>query len=400
MSSRKLLSAAVAALCLLTPFASAPALGGEPAQSQISAGRTLIVFYSPGCHRCTQIKATLLPEIESRFGGKVRIEYRDVNDIENYKLMLSLEKKHNVVIENTLPVFYFEGGFVNGEEKVRDRLLGLIARTLSLPSQASPDLPEVDLVERFKSFAPLAVAGAGLIDGINPCAFTVIIFFISFLALQGYRKIELVFIGAAFIFAVFLTYLSLGLGAFEFLYRLRSFWLVARIFNIGIGILCVVLGALALYDFFTFKKTRKSDGLMLQLPPAIKNRIHSVIGLHYRKSADEKELTSSRPVTRLVVSALITGFLVSLLEAVCTGQVYLPTITFVLKTSPLKLQAFGFLVFYNLMFIAPLFVIFILALAGTTSGQFAQFLKRHLLGIKILTAALFFSLGALLIWRG
>ena len=394
MCLRKVLSSAVFALSLLTFLTPAPA------REDPSSARALIVFYSPGCHRCIEIKSKLLPEIEGRFRDKIRIEYRDTTDLENYKLLLSLEKKHGATINNVLPVFYFEGGFVNGEGKVRDHLLGLIARTLELPAQTSSNLPEVDLVARFRSFAPLAVVSAGLIDGINPCAFTVIIFFISFLALQGYKKLELVFIGISFIFAVFLTYLSLGLGAFEFLYRLRNFWLVARIFNVGIGIFCVVLGILALYDFFRLKKTQKTEGLILQLPPAVKNRIHSVIGLHYRKSANEKELTSSRPVFRLVVSALITGFLVSLLEAVCTGQVYLPTITFVLKTSHLKLQAFGYLLLYNLMFLAPLFAIFILALLGTTSGQFAQFLKKHLPAIKILMAVLFFVLGSLLIWRG
>ena len=35
-------------------------------------------------------------------------------------------------------------------------------------------------VERFLSFGLFTVLGAGLIDGINPCAFTVLVFFISF----------------------------------------------------------------------------------------------------------------------------------------------------------------------------------------------------------------------------
>jgi len=96
---------------------------------------------------------------------------------------------------------------------------------------------------------------------------------------------------------------------------------------------------------------------------------------------------------------LITGFLVSLLEAVCTGQTYLPTITFILKTTTLKLHALAYLVIYNLMFVVPLFIIFIFALLGITSGQFSNFLKKHLLLIKLLMAILFFGLGIFLIWR-
>jgi cytochrome c biogenesis protein CcdA len=98
-------------------------------------------------------------------------------------------------------------------------------------------------------------------------------------------------------------------------------------------------------------------------------------------------------------SALVAGFLVSLLEAVCTGQVYLPTISFVLKSTTLKFQALAYLLLYNIMFIAPLVVIFALALLGTSSQQFSDFLKKRLGVIKILMAVLFFALGIYLLWR-
>ena len=101
-----------------------------------------------------------------------------------------------------------------------------------------------------------------------------------------------------------------------------------------------------------------------------------------------------------MLSAFISGFLVSLLEAVCTGQMYLPTIAFVLKASSFKLQALGYLLLYNIMFIVPLVVIFVFALMGTTSAEFTSFLKKHLGVIKIFMAVLFFSLGIFLIWRG
>jgi len=364
--------------------------------------RKLIIFYSPGCNRCSQIKNKILPEVEKKFKDKIQLEYRDIDDTENYKLLLGLEKSHSIRIKNSLPVFYFEGNFLNGEGQVKERLIRIISRSLALPlPKIQGSLPAIDLIERFQNFKPLAVISAGLVDGINPCAFTVIVFFISFLALQGYKKKELIYIGLSFIFSVFLTYLLIGVGFFGFLYQLQNFWLVARIFNVGIGIFSIVLGVLALYDFFKFKRSGKTEGLVLQLPQAIKNQIHSVIGLYYRKNKDEKvQDSSSGPIFRLILTALITGFLVAILEAVCTGQVYLPTITFVLKTSPLKLQALGFLLLYNLMFILPLFVIFILALSGTTSEQFSRFLKRHILTVKIVMAVLFFSLGSFLIWRG
>ncbi len=125
-----------------------------------------------------------------------------------------------------------------------------------------------------------------------------------------------------------------------------------------------------------------------------------MIRLHYRRSRDSSTYQPRVNLSRLVLSALVTGFLVSILEAVCTGQLYLPTIAFVLKSTPLKLQALLYLVIYNLMFILPLLIIFLLALFGVTSGQFANFLKKNLAGVKIIMVLVFFSLGIFLIWRG
>jgi len=371
------------------------------AQNHSFKNPTLILFYSPDCHQCIKIKNELMPNIEKKFKGRINVEYRDITEIENYKLLLSLQEKYKVKIENVWPVIYFEGQFLNGQGKVRERLQALISHALrNIPVRKKGGLPAIDLLARFKSFSPFVIVSAGLIDGINPCAFTVIVFFISFLALQGYKKRDIIVIGLSFIFAVCLTYILIGIGLFGFLYRLKGFWLVTRVVNLGIGIFSIVLGIFTLYDFFKFKKTGQTEGLVLQLPQVVKNQIHSVIGIHYRHPKVVKEgAMVERNILKLLLSALITGFLVSILEAVCTGQTYLPTITFILKSSNLKLQALGYLALYNLMFIMPLLAIFLLALLGVTSEQFSRVLKKHLLTLKILMAVLFFSLGIFLILR-
>jgi len=357
----------------------------------------LTIFFSPGCHRCVETKKNIMPDIEREFRGMVEIDYRDIDNLENYKYLLSLKEKYKSGIQVDFPVFFFKGQFLNGTGEIKNNLRNLITGSLISPHKDEA-LPKIDLIIHFKSFTPIAIISAGLIDGINPCAFTVIVFFISFLALQGYRKRELLVIGLCFIFAVSLTYILIGLGLFGFLYRLESFWLVTKILNFAIGIFSIVLGIFCIHDFFEFKKTNKTEGLLLQLPTAIKNQIHKVIGIHYRKTKDGQEVLEKH-IFKLIVSALVTGFLVSILEAVCTGQTYLPTISFILKTTHLKLQAFGYLLVYNLMFIVPLLVIFLFALLGVTSEQFSNFLKKHMLTIKVLMAILFFGLGVFLILK-
>jgi hypothetical protein len=339
-----------------------------------------------------------MPQIENEFRDRVVFEYRDTAEIENYKMLFGLLQKNGKDIKFQVPLFYFAGKFLTAKGDVKANLRHFIFA--GLLKRSRPDIlsNSTDLVGYFKSFVPAAVIVAGLEDGINPCAFTVIVFFMSFLALQGYRKRELIFIGASFIFSVFLTYLCIGLGIFNFFYRLRCFWLITRLLNTVVGSLSILFGIFALYDFIKFKKTGLTDELILQLPKTIKARIHKVVGFFYRKSPGEKTGKLRPTLSKLVATAFVTGLLVSLLEAVCTGQVYLPTISFVLRTTNLKFQAFGYLLLYNIMFVIPLIGIFIFALFGTTSAQFSGFLKRNLGVIKILMAALFFGLGIFLIW--
>ncbi len=394
MQTKKIISISICILICLASFISVYS------QTQPEENNKLIIFHSPTCRKCIEAKAKIIPDIEKEFAGKVRIEYRDITDIENFKLLLSFKEKYGSTIENILPVFYFQGHFLNGRGQIKKEALRvLISESLSQKPEGKQGLPSIDLIAYFRTFEPFVVISAGLTDGINPCAFTVIVFFISFLSLQGYKRRELIIIGLAFIFAVFITYLAIGLGLFGFLYKLSGFWLISRIFNLTVGILSIILGILALYDFFKFKRTAQTEGLLLQLPQAVKNQIHSLIGLHYRRTKEEGGKALKVHILRLALSALIVGFLVSILEAVCTGQVYLPTITFVLKAAHLKLQALGYLILYNVMFIVPLFIIFLFALLGVTSEQFSRLLKRHLSAIKILMAILFFGLGIFLIWR-
>ncbi len=369
------------------------------AQQPPSQKLELDYFFTPTCHTCHEVREKIISQIEQIYNDKVLINFRDISTIENYKLLLALKEKCGLPESGSVPVVHFSGKLLSGKKEISESLIRLIDDELAKGRPEKRENPTMDLLKHFFSFTPVTVISAGLIDGINPCAFTVIVFFISFLALQGYRKRELAVVGLFFIFSVFLTYLLIGLGMFSFFYSLGGFWAVRKIFNLGIGSLSMVFGVMAVADFIKFKISGKTEGMSLQLPPAIKNQIHRVIGMHYRKDKSVSPGAQSGDMFKLIITALVTGFLVSILEAVCTGQVYLPTISFVLKTTSIKIRAFVYLVLYNLMFILPLFVIFLCALMGTTSEDFTRFLKKHFLATKVLMAVLFFVLGVYLVWR-
>ena len=367
-------------------------------ETQVLKSAKLIIFYSSGCRNCIRIEREITrADRMELFKNNIETEYRNVDDIENYKFLLGLEEKYKSKIRNVLPVFYFQGHFVNGKGDVKKNLKILLSTPVSAVDSSLKTLPKIDLVKHFNSFTIPAIIAVGLIDGINPCAVTVIVFFMSFLAFQGYRKREMAVIGLVFILSVYLTYCLIGLGIFEFLYRLRGFWILTKIINISIGVVSIIFSFYALYDFIQYRKTRSTSGMLLSLPQWIRNLTYRIIGSQYRGRKHNPLFKKS--LIGLTVSALISGFLVSILEAVCVAKIYLPTIIFVLKTTGLKLRALTYLLLYNLLFVVPLLVILCLVLTGTTVDQFHKVLMKHLGIVKISMAVTFLGLGIFLIWR-
>lgn len=348
------------------------------------------IFYSPHCKACFELKNEFLPPLEEKYKDKVEWRILNADDNpSNLKMLYALTEKFEKK-KARYPSILVGNIFLSGGGEIKLRLNEAIETNLKRKTSTLPFF-EVDLVKVFKNLSVFTVMGSGLIDGVNPCAFAVIVFFISFLAVYGYRKREVVYVGLFYCLAVFLTYLLIGLGLFKFLYSLAGFYLLIRFFYYFVAVFCFFLCGLALYDYFKFKKTKESEGLILQLPKFMKKRINLIIGSKLR---DKKE----RGVIGLSATAFVVGFLVSLLEAVCTGQVYIPTIVFILKNESLRLKAVTYLFLYNFMFILPLVVIFLLSLLGFNSQKFNRFLKQNLGRIKIIMAVVFFLLGAFILW--
>ena len=67
------------------------------------------------------------------------------------------------------------------------------------------------------------------------------------------------------------------------------------------------------------------------------------------------------------------------------------------RTQLLRVRALLFLLLYNLLFILPLVVIFILAYYGTGSKQLTRFLERRAAAVKLGMTLLFAGLASWLI---
>jgi len=345
---------------------------------------TATLFYSTHCKICHEIREEFLPPIEEKY--EENLDWQKVNtteDVEGLSLLISLTEQFDLE-EALIPSILVGDTLLVGGEDIKEYLDLAIKRALKVEKSPLSFL-KTDVRDFFKKFSVFTVIGNGLIDGINPCAFAVIVFFISFLGVYGYKKREIIYVGTFYCLAVFVTYLLIGLGFFNFFYSLEQVYLIIKVFYYFVAIVCFLMAIAALYDYYKFKKTGRGEEAILQLPKFLKKRINIVIGSRMREKKGG--------VWGLCISSFVVGFLVSLLEAVCTGQVYLPTIVFILKNTDLKIKAATYLFLYNFMFILPLIIIFLLSLAGVNSAKFNNFLKKNLGRIKILMALVFFCLG-------
>jgi uncharacterized membrane protein len=201
-----------------------------------------------------------------------------------------------------------------------------------------------EVVRRFQQYKWYMIAIAGLIDGINPCAIAAIIFLLSYLTLSGMRQSALQ-VGLLFALGSFATYFLIGAG----LWRLADIGLGAywgrRLIYPALAFITLMVAILAFIEFYQLVRSRQSD-TVLKLPQSWILRVHEIVRRVVRGN-------------RALLLALPMGVVITLIEFGCTGQVYLPTITYVSSLPGGRLAVVPVLLVYNLAFIIPLMTVIV-----------------------------------------
>jgi len=353
----------------------------------------LAYFFEPGCHDCDRVKIEL-ENISQKYPDNLILKSFDINLPESIELAETLGELYQMPEEERLlvPVIFIGDDYLFRDDITYENLEELIEKYSTTETIAPWEkVKEKDLtarerlIARFQSFGLATVAVSGFIDGLNPCSFATIIFFISYLTLIKRKGRDILWVGGMFTFANFLTYFLIGTGALKILTSLSFLPLVRKIFYIVTALITLILGIISLYDYIQFKATGNSKDTKLQLSPFLKKMIHSTI----RKNVK---------LSNYILMAAVTGFIVSLLELACTGQLYLPTIMFISSIPDLKINALFYLLFYNLMFVVPLILVFSFTYWGTSSTQWASLTQKNFGKIKMAMTLLFFGLAGLLFY--
>ena len=183
-------------------------------------------------------------------------------------------------------------------------------------------------VKEGRNLLPLVLT-TGFLDGLNPCAFAVLLFFVAFLFTIRRATGSIWAMGLVYIAAIYLAYFLIGLGLMQAVLFANEHHLMAKIGSW----LVIGLGLINLKDYF-----------FPQLP------IHLRIPTIAHGTIQDWLKRATYP------AAATGGFLVGLCTFPCSGGIYV-AIVGLLAAKTTYLQGVGYLGLYNLAFVLPLFII-------------------------------------------
>ena len=219
----------------------------------------------------------------------------------------------------------------------------------------------------------IRITSLALADSVNPCAIAVLtMVLVSILLHNPEKKRRVLFAGIGFILAIYIGYMFYGAVIIQFFkifanfLRDNSFYL----FN-GLAILAMIIGALNIRDYFSYKPGGIATEMPLKLRPYVKETI--------------KKITSP-------IGAFVVGFLVTLFLLPCTIGPYVIASGLLSELGFLK--ALPWLLYYNFLFVIPMIVIVGLVYYGFSRVQdVSGWKERHIKKLHLIAGILLFLVG-------
>lgn len=216
----------------------------------------------------------------------------------------------------------------------------------------------------------LTVFLTAAIDSINPCAIGVLILMVSVVLAGGQTIKRMLFLGAMYILAIVIVYLGAGLGLVYFFTKIPL--VLTEYLSIAVAVLIIIAGLIEIKDYFWYGK-----GFSLMIPPIFAKQLHNFAS------------------KTTVWGVMFLGAFVSAVELPCTGAPYLAIIT--ILSQYFDFTAFLLLVFYNIIFVAPLIIILLMVAGGKKLQDIKMWKQANRANMRLATGLLLIGLAWLLI---
>ena len=321
-------------------------------------------FFNRNCGECLKT----LPFVEkfATDNPSVKIAYVDVMASEENLALFKNFKEYYGTGPISVPSVFIGNITLSGYDEITADLPSAVNQTIANPPVIPPKVTEPG--EKEELTLPLIIVSA-LVDGINPCAFSVLIFLlITIMALGSRRKVLIV--GTTFILAVFTFYFFSGLGIFTLIQtagisRLISF--IAALIALGAGILSIASVLVG-----------EAGPVILSIPASRKG----VIDQYIRKAS--------------IPAAFAVGLLVGMFELPCTGGIYLAILS-LLSNRVTLIEGIPYLLVYNLFFVLPLIIILAIFAWGVPVERLDQLRTGSRRTVRVIMGVVMIALGIILL---
>lgn len=331
---------------------------------------SILFFYNIHCGACHNALA-YLDAYKAANPGVIISAYDLFNNTENRELFEGIKKEYSRQYAS-VPVIFMGNAVLEGENAIQTNFEPLVSGYAGLKKNAFslPEIPRFTLPSPSdeESISIPLIIGAGLLDGINPCAFAVLVFLLVYLMTLGSRR-RMILAGIVYSAAVFFFYFLSGVGLFTVIQTTG----MVKGFSFIAAIIAIIAGIMMIKDAFYPGK-----GPSLVIPEERKATINKYI---------EK---SSIP------AAFVLGILVGMFELPCTGGIYLAIISMISLRMDLA-TGLGYLLIYNLAFIVPLLIIIGLVAWGLPPERVNEFRLEQRKVIRIIIGCIMFLFAAIIL---
>ncbi len=351
-----------------------PADTSRPVITAADDAPAVLLFTTYSCADCDRAKDEIRALQEELDFEVTECSIAEGGNIETFKSLLAQYGRTQE--EGKVPAVFAGEHVLLGEEEIRQGLGALLKEG---------EAPASVLKERLGASAPeeawgpeLASAfGAGFLAGWNPCMISMTLMLLSILITAHASVLKN---GLLWLAAKYVTYLGIGcaacFAASGFDQGLLSRYSSAL--DIVLAVLFFVAAALNFMDFLNVRKEEYGK-VRMQLPKRLRRFNHTLL-----KRAGRAEGAA------LAFLVLGLGAAVSIGEFFCTGQIYMASILYLLRSpGGGQVRNFVYLLVYVTAMSIPAAAALLVIHVTKATGRVSDFMLRHLGAVKLLNAVLF-----------
>jgi cytochrome c biogenesis protein CcdA len=276
-----------------------------------------------------------------------------------------------------IPVVFIGNSSLVGDTDIADRFESEILlekqRLASCKGTAQPGTSNNDPTcpqESLQLSLPLVIFAA-VIDSANPCGLSVLVFLLIPMAAAGSRR-RILLVGGAYITAMFLFHLLVGIGLFS-VFSLSGF---SRTFALIGGAVALLMGIITIADVLRNKET-----FILSIPESQKGLLGNYIRI------------ASLP------AAFVLGILAGILGFSCTGGIYISILVLMGKEMTV-MSGLPWLALYNLVYILPLILITLLVAYGIFPERADSMRAEYKRPLRMVIGIILVALGVAILLGG